>query len=142
MQMEERIVPRKVWTRESAHALVDLGFPDASQLELVNGELIDHVGKKRPHVLWQHLVLIWLQGIFGDAYVQSESPINVSLEDNPRNEPEPDFIVTSGSLREYVTGNPPAEDLRLLIEISDSTLVWDLEVKSLLYAREYWGSIW
>ncbi len=44
-------IPRKVWTREEAHALLDLGFPNADRLELINGDLINHMGKKHPHVL-------------------------------------------------------------------------------------------
>ncbi len=41
-------IPRKVWTREESHLLVELCFPNAEKLELVEGELIDRMGKKRP----------------------------------------------------------------------------------------------
>src|ERR1035438_9457213 len=94
-------VPRKIWTREEAHALADLGFPNASKLELIDGELLDRMGKKRPHVLWQHLILTWLRAQFSDEHVQMESPIDVSAEDNTRSEPEPDLIVTAKSIRDY-----------------------------------------
>ena len=134
-------VPRKIWTREEAHALADLGFPNASKLELIDGELLDRMGKKRPHVLWQHLILTWLHAQFSDEHVQMESPIDVSAEDNTRSEPEPDLIVTAKSIRDY-TGNPPPQDLRLVIEVSDSTVNYDLQSKAPLYARaeiiEYW----
>jgi Uma2 family endonuclease len=134
-------IPRKIWTREETHSLADLGFTTASKLELINGELIDRMGKKHPHVLWQHLIFAWLVATFGTDYARSESPIDVSAPDNLLNEPEPDLAVTSKSIREYAA-NPPPEDLRLVIEVADSTLSFDLQQKARLYARagivEYW----
>ncbi len=134
-------IPRKKWTRQEAHILADLGFPNASKLELVDGELIDRMGKKHPHVLWQHLILAWLQAKFGEEYVQMQSPIDVSAEDNERSEPEPDLLVTAQSMRDY-TGNAPPSELKLVVEVSDSTLSFDLQRKARLYARaaivEYW----
>jgi len=134
-------VPRKVWTREEAHALAELGFPNASNLELVEGELIDHMGKQRPHSIWQHLIQAWLQMAFGTEHVQMETPIDVLAEDNPLSEPEPDLIVTARRSREYGT-NPGPEEIRLLIEVSDSTVNYDLKRKAALYARagiaDYW----
>jgi hypothetical protein len=35
----------------------------------------------------------------------------------------------------FVSGNPQPEDLNLAVEISDSTLSFDLTVKAPLYAR-------
>ena len=29
------VIPRKLWTRDEAHTLVELGFPDAEKLELI-----------------------------------------------------------------------------------------------------------
>jgi len=134
-------VPRKIWTREEAHTLAELGFPNATKLELVEGELIDHMGKQRPHSIWQHLTLAWLQTAFGVEHVQMKAPIDVSAADNPLSEPEPDLIVTSRRSREYDT-NPAPEEIRLLIEVSDSTVNYDLRRKAALYARagiaDYW----
>ncbi len=135
-------IPRKIWTREDAHTLADLGFPNASKLELINGDLIDRMGKKRPHVIWLSLLATWLRVTFGDENVESESPTDVANEDNTHSEPEPDLKVLRRSFREYSSTNPLPEDLLLVIEVSDSTLQFDLQVKAALYARakiiEYW----
>jgi Uma2 family endonuclease len=65
----------------------------------------------------------------------------VAQQDNLINEPEPDLIVTTKSLREYA-GNPQPEDLRLVAEVSNTTVSFDLKLKAKLYARagiqEYW----
>jgi Uma2 family endonuclease len=68
--------------------------------------------------------------------------IDVASEDNPTSEPEPDMAVLAKVGTEYPVANPPASDVRLVIEISDSTLAFDLGPKARLYARagipEYW----
>ena len=134
-------VPRKVWTREEAHALVESGFPHAEQWELIEGELIDKMGKKRPHVIWQGIMYEWLLSVFGGGRVESEAPSDVAAEDNRTSEPEADLKVLRRSSREY-TSNPQPEDILLVVEISDSTVRFDLSVKAKLYARaaiqEYW----
>ena len=68
--------------------------------------------------------------------------IDVAPEDNPTNEPEPDLVVLAKPSGEYRERNPRPSDLRLVVEISDSTLGFDLTVRAELYARagiiEYW----
>ncbi len=134
-------VPRKVWTREEARALVDLGFPNAEKWELIDGELIDKMDKNRPHVIWQGIVYEWLLGVFGSGRVESEAPSDVATEDNAHNEPEADLKALRRPSQEYAS-NPQPEDILLLVEISDSTVRFDLGPKAKLYARaaimEYW----
>ena len=62
---------------------------DQQRLELVHGELISKMGKKRPHVNALVAVQAWLVRIFGEQFVNPEAPIDVAPEDNPTNEPEP-----------------------------------------------------
>ena len=119
-------------------------LPDelAHNHELVDGELISKMGKKRRHVNALVAVQDWLMRTFGAQFVNPEAPIDVAPEDNPTNEPEPDLVVLAKPSREYQDANPRPSDLRLVIEISDSTLGFDLTAKAELYARagivEYW----
>jgi Uma2 family endonuclease len=100
------------------------------------------MGKNRAHVITLTAVLTWLMRVFGDQYVNPVAPIDVAPEDNPTNEPEADLIVLRKPYREYRNNNPLPEDLRLVVEISDSTVGFDLTKKAELYARaaivEYW----
>ena len=131
-------IPRKVWTR----AEVDRLSLDDLHLELVNGELIDRMGKKPPHVYWKSNLRDWLIEQFGAKYVRTEDPIDVAPEDNPTSEPEPDIVVTNQSRKVTRGANPKPEDLRLVVEVSDSTYDYDRTIKAALYARagiqEYW----
>jgi Putative restriction endonuclease len=122
-------------------ALETSGIWAQQHLELIEGELISKMGKKRPHTNVMVIMHAWLLRVFGEQYVNPETPIDVAPEDNPTNEPEPDLIVLSKPSREF-TDNPQPADLRLVVEISDSTLAFDLTTKAGLYARakivEYW----
>ena len=132
--------PRKRWTRPECATLEETGLWDRLRLELVEGELISKTGKNRPHVNALTVLYPWLIQICGAQFVNPEAPIDVAPEDNPTNEPEPDLIVLTRPSREFRDSNP--EDLRLVVEISDSTLGFDLTTKAALYARagivEYW----
>jgi len=133
--------PRKRWTRQECVVLEESGIWEQQHLELIEGELISRMGKKRPHANAIAVVHAWLLRVFGEKYVNQEAPIDVAPEDNPTNEPEPDLIVFSKPYREF-TANPQPSDLRLVVEISDSTISFDLTTKARLYARarivEYW----
>jgi Uma2 family endonuclease len=133
--------PRKRWTRAECATLEASGLLDQENLELVEGELISKMGKKRPHVDSLTLLQEWLVQVFGFRSVNVEAPIDVAPEDSPTNEPVPDLIVLPRN-RPRFKSNPPAQDLRLLVEIADTSLSFDLKVKAALYARagvaEYW----
>jgi len=134
--------PRKRWTREECSSLEPAGLWDQQCLELIWGDLLDKMGKNRPHTNVLILIQAWLVGVFGVQFVNPETSIDVAPEDNPTNEPEPDLIVLSKPSREIRDANPRPGDLRLVVEIADSTLLFDLTTKAELYARagivEYW----
>ena len=133
--------PRKLWTRAECAALEATGLLDGQHLELIEGELINKMGKKLPHVIRLRWLMNWLQDAFGMKLVYQESPIDVAPEDNPTNEPEPDIIVLKRELTSSST-QPRPEDLHLVVEVADTTLRFDLRTKAALYARagiaEYW----
>jgi len=133
--------PRKRWTRAEYDDL-PTEFLNGQRLELVEGELINKMGKKPPHRNSGALLLKWLFNIFGADFVLQEASIDVAPEDNPASEPEPDLIVLKKDLSYYKSRNPQPGDLRLVIEVADTTLSFDLRTKAALYARagivEYW----
>lgn len=134
--------PRKKWTRTEWEFLDASGLLNQQNLELVEGELINKLGKNRPHSNSLTLLTGWLVQIFGLLFVQQEVPIDVAPEDNPTNEPQPDIIVLTRELSHFLSANPKPEDLRLVVEVADTSLNFDLTTKAALYARagivEYW----
>jgi len=133
---------RKRWTRAELDAISASGLLDQQKLELVEGELIDKMGKTQPHVNSVGRLFEWLIGIFGFRFLYQEAPIHVAPEDNPTNEPEPDLVVLQRDFSHFEREQPRPEDLRLVIEVANTTLDFDLTTKAALYARagivEYW----
>ena len=133
--------PRKLWTRAECSALEAAGLLDGQHLELIEGDLINKMGKNLPHLVSLGVLMNRLKGMFGEWFVLQEASIDVAPEDNPTNEPEPDIIVLK---REFtsLSAIPRPEDLHLVVEIADTTLRFDLTTKAALYARAgivgYW----
>jgi len=137
-----QVPARKRWTRQECAELEALGVFKNEKLELVSGELISKMGKNRPHVNGFRIMYLWLLEAFGKQFVDAEAPIDVAPQDNPTNEPEPDIIVLNRDCATFISANPQPKDLRLVVEIADNSLNYDLTLKSQLYARagiiEYW----
>jgi Uma2 family endonuclease len=130
---------RKRWTRAECEKLVESGLLKPGRFELLEGEILFKMGQKPPHVLCVTLVLQVLFNIFGFEYIQSQAPVAL----NDENEPEPDAAVLENPLRDYLdSGTPTPEQVRLLVEVSDTTLSEDRRLKARLYAAagivEYW----
>ena len=137
--VEFESVPRKKWTRDECAQLG--AILDLFQYELIDGELIKKMGKNHPHVWTLMLLAKWLESIFPDFTIGKEVPIDVRPEDNPSSDPEPDAVVLTKPYNELAP-RPKATDVRLVAEVSDTTLAFDLSQKAALYARaaipEYW----
>jgi Uma2 family endonuclease len=57
-------------------------------------------------------------------------------------EPEPDLAVVLGPASRYAAQHPRPQDIALLIEVADTTLAHDREVKGRLYARAGIAAYW
>lgn len=117
------------------------GLLNLERYELVEGELILKVPKSVPHMASVMLLMEWLIGLFGMRFVVQEPSIDVAPEDNPISEPEPDIVVLTRPLTSR-SPKPGPETIRLLIEVSVTSLAFDLGAKAALYARaglsDYW----
>ena len=132
---------RRRWTRDECHRLVELGFL-AGRYELVEGEILSLMGQNPPHRMTLILIAGWLASVFGFYAVQTQGPVAIIGEEGATNEPEPDIVVTSKPTTAYLTRHPESQELLLTVEVSDTTLGFDLNTKARLYARngvaEYW----
>ena len=81
--------PRKHWTRAEVEMLENSGAFDGQHYELVEGDLISKMGKKRPHYSGVASSTEQLIRAFGTGLVFPETPMDVRLEDNPTSHPEP-----------------------------------------------------
>ena len=124
---------------EQYHAMIQSGIlTDDDFVELLEGWLVFKMPKNPPHRATTRLVRTALENILPPGwYVDSQEPITLS-----NSEPEPDIVVVRGDTRQYLDRHPGAEDIGIVIEVSDTTLQRDRTVKKRIYARAgiaiYW----
>ena len=118
-------------------AEVGLLYPD-DRTELIEGEIIDMppIGDRHADVV-RVLTKRLIRAVGDSAEVSSQLPVRLSL----RSEPQPDFAILKAKQDGY-RKHPQPRDVLLLIEVSDSTLRYDLGKRASLYAMhgipEYW----
>lgn len=132
------LLPRKRWTQNECRQLVQMGLLDGARYELIEGEVVVKVGQGRLHVFVITRLIAWLNAVFGADHVQSQAPITLS----DVSQPEPDAAVLSGVVGDYLERDPGPADLRLVVEVSATTLRADQTVKALLYARAGIAEMW
>lgn len=132
---------RKRWTRDDCNFLERSGLIEG-RYELLDGEIISKMGQNQPHAITVTLLVKWLIAIFGGDFVIGQLPIEIAVSDQETNKPEPDASVLKEPVTRYLRSAPGPGDVRLVAEVSDSTLRDDLRTKAFLYARasipEYW----
>ncbi|MDY6782976.1 MAG: Uma2 family endonuclease [Cyanobacteriota bacterium] len=131
----------KRWTVKDYHRMSELGLLDPNErTELISGQILLMSPKGTPHVTALRLLATTFDALLEqrDAFVSTQDPIQ--LDDF--SEPEPDLAIVKGSILDYANRHPRPDDLYLVVEVADSTLKQDCEIKDKLYARagivEYW----
>jgi Uma2 family endonuclease len=134
------ITQAKRFTLDEYHRLGELGFfHEDERIELINGEIIQMASKGTAHETCLRNLLRELPKLVGDrATLQSHAPISLP----PNSEPEPDFAIVKNRDDDYLSGHPQPADVLLVMEVSDSSLAYDQDVKIPLYAKagipDYW----
>lgn len=130
----------KRFTIAEYHRLTEIGFfTEDDRIELIRGEIMQMAAKGMAHstccrnLLRELSLLVALQ-----ATLQCQDPI--TLGDN--SEPEPDFAILRTRADNYLSAHPGPGDILLVIEVSDSTLNYDREVKRILYAEAQISDYW
>lgn len=59
-----------------------------------------------------------------------------------RSLPNPDLVVARGTILDYATTHPEPQAVLLLIEVSNTTLQFDLGKKAMVYARDEIDDYW
>ncbi len=137
---EVSVLARKKFCTDEIYKMMEIGIlPEESGWELINGEIIHRMSIGNKHAgtvnkLNQLLVIL----LGREIVVAIQNPIHI----DEYNEPEPDIALLKPRNDFYAERHPLPEDILLLIEVSDSTLKYDREIKKTLYAEagilEFW----
>lgn len=128
---------RHPFTVSDVRRMVELGmFAESARMELLDGELIDMPSEGTPHKRFKvALNRALVQGVGEDLEVGPDMSLVLAEHDAP----EPDLYV----FEQDAPFEPmPGRAVRLVVEIADSSLAYDLGRKAGKYAsfdvREYW----
>jgi Uma2 family endonuclease len=139
-EAETGVVPYH-WTVEAFTKASDAGvFGYSERLELVQGRIIKLMGQGPRHATLASEIAEMLRDAAKKQFaIREEKPFRIDFD----GEPIPDVMVLSGRQADYDDHQPVPEDVRLLVEVSVTTVEYDLGEKALLYAQagvtDYWA---
>jgi Uma2 family endonuclease len=112
---------------------------EGEKVELILGQIFTMSPKGTRHTLCTRNLFKQLLILLGErADVQSQDPITLPNH----SEPEPDIVIARLRSDDYINSHPSPADIILVIEVADSTIRFDREIKAPLYAAagisEYW----
>ncbi|MDF5738233.1 MULTISPECIES: Uma2 family endonuclease [unclassified Nostoc] len=131
---------RRKFTVEQYHKMVDSGIlTEDDRVELIRGEIIEMspIGTKHAACV-KRLNKLLSQKLWDRVLIAIQDP--VELNDN--SEPQPDVALLKPRDDFYATAHPQPQDIFLLIEVSDSTVMYDREEKIPLYAQANIIEVW
>ena len=109
------------------------------RIELIDGGLIDMAPIGSVHAGMVIRLSQWLtRALAGRALVSSQNPVRL----DERSEPQPDIAILRNRGDFYQESHPGPGDVLLIIEIADSSLDYDRDVKVPLYARHGVPEVW
>lgn len=131
---------RRRFTADQFERMGQVGIlHEDDRVELIDGEIREMTAIGPPHaasVNRANQVLMRLTS--GRALVSPQNPVRLNLF----NEPAPDLVLLRPRDDFYRHAHPGPADILLIVEIADSSLRYDREVKGEIYARygvvEYW----
>lgn len=127
-------------TVEEYYRMAEVGLlAHDARVELIEGEIIDMAPIGSRHAAMVDRLGRRLTGAVGQsALVRTQHPLRLDTN----SEPQPDIAIVRNRADEYAGSHPAATDTLLVIEVSDTTLRYDQETKSVLYARHAIPSFW
>jgi Uma2 family endonuclease len=121
------------FTVKDYYRMLEAGIlTEDDRVELIRGQIRTMSPKGIKHSASNDRANRYLTRLLGDrALIRIQNPIH--LDDH--SEPEPDVVLAMPTEDEYDYHHPGPEEILMLLEVAESSLVYDREEKSLLYAQ-------
>jgi Uma2 family endonuclease len=131
---------RHRFTVADYHRMAETGMlaPNA-RVELIEGEILDMPPIGSPHAGTVGFLGKRLERAAGDhALVFVQNPIFIEMN----NEPQPDLMLLRPRPDFYRSSHPTPADVLLIIEVAESSLAYDTQIKLPLYAHHGIPEVW
>ena len=128
------------FTVEEFYRMLDAGiFTEDDRVELVEGDIVTMmpIGARHAYCV-DKLTTLFVAQSGGRYVVRVHGPLRVG----PTSEVLPDLMLLQPPPERYREAHPTPEDVLLVVEVAETSLTYDRDVKGPLYARhgipEYW----
>jgi Uma2 family endonuclease len=131
---------KRLFTVEEYHQMGHAGIlSEADRLELIAGELVQMAAIGARHAgCVNRITRLFCRLPEERAIVTVQNPIQVSQ----RTEPQPDLVLLQPRADYYSTAHPVPSEVLLLIEVADTSIDYDRDVKLPIYARSGIQEVW
>lgn len=131
---------RHLWSADDFEAMVEAGIlTDEHRVELLGGEIVEMPPPGPPHCSAVDQLTMDLAGeLRGVATVRVQG--SVRLDD--RSIPEPDLAILRHPPGHYRKAHPRPADILLIVEVADTSLLRDRNLKLPFYARAGIAEVW
>jgi Uma2 family endonuclease len=136
----ENWVQRHQITVDQYYQMAQVGLLSAEdRVELIEGEIIDMapIGSAHASTL-RTLAELFREAVGKQAIVAVQDPVRLG----DRSEPEPDLALLRRREDRYKHAHPTAPDVYLIVEVAQTSLRYDREIKLPLYARHGIPEVW
>lgn len=128
------------FTVDEYHHMIDAGiFARNHRVEFLDGWVVDKMPQNPPHTRSVSRINLWLLDLLpkADWTLRMQFPVTLAIS-----EPEPDIAIARGPNTLFDLRHPGPQDIAQIIEVSDSSLLYDREEKGPIYAAakipHYW----
>ncbi len=131
---------RRRFTVEDYYTMQRAGIlSEDDRVELIEGEIVEKAPIGSLHAACvNHVDELFTERLGRRCQVRVQNPLHLS----DHSEPEPDIALVGRRADLYVAAHPGPADALLVVEVSDTTLEYDRQVKALLYARAGVAELW
>ena len=131
---------RRLFTVKEYHLMSEAGvFGNNERVELIEGEIIQMAAIGKRHAARvDRLANYFYREVRKPAIIRVQNPICL----NDKSEPQPDLVLVQTRADFYEESLPNSQDILLLVEVSDSTIDFDRDVKVPNYARSGIQEVW
>src|SRR5262249_48453126 len=122
------------------HRMAEAGILDEDdRVELIEGEIVDMTPIGRRHqARVDHLAELFFRGLAEKVIIRVQGSIRLS----DLSEPEPDLVLLRRRADFYADADAGPADVLLIVEVADTSLPHDRDVKVPLYARAGIPEVW
>jgi Uma2 family endonuclease len=131
---------RRLFTVQEYHLMGEAGIlGEDDRVELIEGEIVQMAAIGTRHATCvRRLIRQFRQLPEESAILDVQNPIHLT----ERTEPQPDVVLLQFRFDYYETAHPIPSEVLLLVEVSDSTVDFDRDVKVPNYARAGIQEVW